>query len=109
MRCGVCRAPLSPRGSRRKEYRDPEGRVYKTLHHTVYHPCPRLDDAEAHPARHFPPGLECAWCGGPLDDEPERCRNDRDEAFCRPAHRTSSNRALRRLIQATESRARKPS
>jgi hypothetical protein len=52
--------------------------------------CPHFTDAD------------CAWCGAALADEPERCMNRRDEAFCTPNHRTASNRALRRLIERTE-------
>ncbi len=51
MRCGVCNAPLVKIGSRPKEYRDDNGRVYKTIRHPRYAQCPRLDDPKAHPAR----------------------------------------------------------
>lgn len=52
MRCGVCFAPLSKIGHRIKDYRDVSGRVYKRIAWPRYAPCPRLEDATAHPARH---------------------------------------------------------
>lgn len=45
MRCGVCKTRLIPTGSVRR----PSG-TYRT-----YAPCRRLDDPEAHPARHKKP------------------------------------------------------
>ncbi len=107
MRCGVCHAPLAVAGHQLKDYKDRNGRTFKRIRTARYHPCPRLDDPEAHPARHypsryFPRGSVCAWCGGELEHEPERCRNKRDEVFCRPSHKDASNRALRRLRQRTE-------
>lgn len=45
MRCGVCHAPLIVAGYRIVKL--PRGRR-RVLY---YHPCPRLDDPEAHPAR----------------------------------------------------------
>jgi hypothetical protein len=42
MKCGVCLAPLTVRG-----YRKTGGR-----NAPLYHPCPRLEDPTAHPARH---------------------------------------------------------
>lgn len=58
-----------------------------------------------HAHLYFPPGAECAWCGADLHArdaagrlyEPARCWNRREEAFCTPAHRSASNRALARL------------
>ncbi len=41
MKCGVCYAPLTVRG-----YSTKNGR-----RSPVYHPCPRLNDPQAHPAR----------------------------------------------------------
>lgn len=42
-------------------------------------------------------GTDCAWCGG----ECERPHfNRRGEVFCSPNHRSSSNRALRRLVES---------
>lgn len=41
MKCGVCGAPLKVRG-----YDSSKGR-----RSPVYHPCPRLNDPKAHPAR----------------------------------------------------------
>jgi hypothetical protein len=42
--------------------------------------------------------VECAWCGGEPDKE---YPNRRGEIFCSASHRSSSNRALKRL-QARE-------
>lgn len=55
-----------------------------------------------HAWRHFDQGEECAWCGADLDHEEDRCRNQRGEAFCRPAHRSASGRALRRFLAEEE-------
>lgn len=42
------------------------------------------------------PVPDCAWCGGECD-RPRPYVNWRGETFCSPAHRSASNRALRRL------------
>jgi ferredoxin len=42
------------------------------------------------------PPPDCSWCGGACD-EPRPFLNRRGEVFCSPNHRSSSNRALRRL------------
>lgn len=49
------------------------------------------------------PGLECAWCGtslSPSDLEwgAKPCRNREGEHFCRPSHRSASNRARNALL-----------
>lgn len=36
MRCNVCRTKLTPRGKRAHRYADATGRIYKTIHATVY-------------------------------------------------------------------------
>jgi hypothetical protein len=51
VRCGVCRAPLYVRGYAVKVYRDDSGRELSRRKCPRYHPCPRLNDLEAHPAR----------------------------------------------------------
>lgn len=44
----------------------------------------------------MPEDCDCAWCGGEIErDYP----NKRGEMFCSPSHRSSSNRALKRLQQ----------
>ena len=39
----------------------------------------------------------CAWCGGQCD-QPRPFPNRRGELFCSASHRSSSNRALKRLL-----------
>jgi hypothetical protein len=41
-----------------------------------------------------PAAPDCSWCGGEASPV---FRNRADEVFCSPSHRSSSNRALRRL------------
>ena len=43
--------------------------------------------------------IDCAWCGG---DSFTEFRNKRGETFCSQSHRSSSNRALKRLIDRQE-------
>ena len=45
--------------------------------------------------RELAAATDCSWCGGAC--WPTVYRNRRDEAFCSPSHRSSSNRALKRL------------
>ena len=40
---------------------------------------------------------DCAWCGGQCD-QPRPFPNRRGELFCSASHRSSSNRALKRLL-----------
>ncbi len=56
MRCGICHAPLTVRGYRRVNTRDSHRKA------PLYHPCPRLNDPAAHPARFKgkPHPLPCA-------------------------------------------------
>lgn len=49
MKYGVCLAPLAVRGHRVVDESRGKRRV------PLYHPCPRLDDPSAHPARHSNP------------------------------------------------------
>ena len=39
----------------------------------------------------------CGWCGGECD-MPRPFPNRHDEVFCSPNHRSSSNRAIKRLL-----------
>lgn len=41
--------------------------------------------------------IECSWCGG-VCDQPRPYLSRAGEVFCSPGHRSSSNRALRRLV-----------
>jgi hypothetical protein len=47
------------------------------------------------------PEIECSWCGG-VCDQPRPFYNRRGEVFCSPSHRSSSNRALKRLLTPHE-------
>lgn len=60
MKCGVCKTPLVKIGHRTKAYRDQHGRVYKTIRHPRYAPCPNLDDPDMHPARRRKAGAGAA-------------------------------------------------
>lgn len=44
-------------------------------------------------------GRDCAWCGGEIE---RPSVNGRGEAFCSGAHRSASDRALRRLLNREE-------
>lgn len=43
--------------------------------------------------------IECSWCGGEVLEGERAYPNRRGEVFCSPSHRSSSNRALRRLTK----------
>jgi len=65
----------------------------------------QMNPRRRNPAHEEPP--DCAWCGSPCD-QPRPYPNQRGEVFCSPSHRTSSNRALARLLgRETPSRRRR--
>lgn len=63
MKCGICHAPLRVRGHHMVEASNATGGKRRA---PLYHPCPRLDDPAAHPARFkgkpHPAGCLCDDC-----------------------------------------------